>query len=149
MVANKKTKRNIIILCNDITNLLSDLNIEDKNNRKKADKIIKKSNECKDLIDVHKNKTYKLSGYNKYIKDCFDIKKGDKSSGLLNENEILKIIENNPEKNSITIFGGIWQTLDKDVKNKYNIDKLEEKKKTSNRGRTHKEKKDNKIKINE
>lgn len=141
MVANKRTRKNVINLCDDVINLLSDLNIEDKNNKKKVDKIIKEANICKELFDETNNKTHNSTGYNRFIKDCYNIKKGNESSGLLGKNiekEILNNIENNKDKHIFTIFGNTWKTLDKNIKNKYNIDKD---KKVSKRGRPHKDKK--------
>ena len=141
MVANKKTRKTVTTLCDDVINLLTNLNIDNKNEKKKIDKIIKKANDCKELIDGTKDKKHSTTGYNKFIKDCYNVKKGEKTSGILGEDiekEILNNIENNKDKHIFTIFGNLWKTLDKNVKNKYNVDK---EKKVSKRGRPHKDKK--------
>lgn len=140
MVANKKTRKNVITLCDDVIKLLIDLKIDNKNTQKKVDKIINKANNCKEIIDGKNVKKHNITGYNKFIKDCYNIKKGDKTSGILNldnEKNIKNNIENNKDKHIFTVFGDIWKTLDENVKNKYNVDK-EKEKKSSKRGRPHK-----------
>lgn len=67
MVANKKTRKNITTLCDDVIKLLTDLKIDNKNTQKKVDKIINKANNCKDVIDVKDVKKHNITGYNKYI----------------------------------------------------------------------------------
>lgn len=126
MVANKRTRKEVITLCDDVIDLLTNINIENKDEKKKVEKIIKKANNSKDLIDNKKNiNKHNTTGYNKFIKDCYNIKKEEQTSGILTssiENEILNKINNNKVKHIFTVFGNAWKNLDKDIKNKYNFD---------------------------
>lgn len=83
MVANKKTRKNIESLCNDIIDLLTNLKIEDKKKKKQIDKIIIKSNYSKELINEKDIKKHNITGYNIFIKDCYNIKKKEKTTGIL------------------------------------------------------------------
>lgn len=126
MVANKRTRKEVITLCDEVIDLLTNLNIENKDEKKKVEKIIKKANNSKNLIDNKKNiNKHNTTGYNKFIKDCYNIKKEGQTSGILAssiENEILNKINNNKDKHIFTVFGNTWKNLDKDIKNKYNFD---------------------------
>lgn len=125
MVANKYTKKEVILFCDEISDLLLNLKINETNkqNLKKYEKLTKQSDKCKELINRTKpiKTDKKTSGYNNYIKDCFLIKKGDKTSGILSkniENEINTEINNN--NNYLSIFGNFWKNkIDDEIKNKY------------------------------
>lgn len=126
MVANKRTRKEVITLCDEIIDLLTNFNIENKDEKKKVENIIKKANNSKDLIDNKKNgNKHNITGYNNFIKDCYNIKKEEQTSGLLTssiEKEILNKIKNNKDEHIFTVFGNTWKNLDKDIKNKYNVD---------------------------
>lgn len=73
-----------------------------------------------------KNKKY-VTGYNRFIKDCYKIKKKDKSSGILSldiEKNIFNEIQNNNEnKHDFIIFSNFWKSLDKNIIDKYKYNK--------------------------
>lgn len=128
MVANKHTKKEVISFCGEISELLSSLKINetDKKNIKKYEKLQKQSEKCKKLINGTKNdkkdNNFK-SNYNIYIKDCFLIKNGETSFGILPkniENELFADIKKNNKNNYLSIFGDFWKNrLDEDIKNNY------------------------------
>jgi hypothetical protein len=127
MVANKYTKKEVILFCDEITSLLSTLKLNEKNKEdiKKYEKLQKQSEKCKNLIDRTKNNKNirKKSNYNNYIEDCFLIKKGEKTSGVLPkniENELFADIKKHDNNNYFSLFGKYWKTkINEDIKDKY------------------------------
>lgn len=140
MVANKHTKKEVISFCSEVSDLLSNLKINETNkeNIKKYEKLNKQSEKCKDLINRTKpvKGDKKKTNYNNYIKDCFLIKKGEKTSGILPKNiekEINTDINNNENNNYLSIFGNFWKNkIDDEIKNKYKNIKEENKSSSEN-----------------
>lgn len=127
MVANKYTRKEIILFCDEVTNILSELKINEKSkeNIKKYEKLNKQSEKCKKIIDgSKKDKSIRnRTNYNNYIEDCFLIKKGVKSSGILPkdvEKELKNDINNHDNKNFLSLFGNYWKNkINEEIKNKY------------------------------
>lgn len=72
-----------------------------------------------------KNSTHefkkKITGYNIYIKDCFSILRGDKTTGILKKKIERDIKENLKKKeNNLKLFATFWRFLNKESKNAYN-----------------------------
>lgn len=134
MVANKHTKKEVILFCGEVSDLLSNLKINETNkeNIKKYEKLYKQSEKCKNLINGTKTSKSdrKKSNYNNYIEDCFLIKKGEKTSGILPkeiEQQLFDDINKNNNNNYFSIFGNFWKNkIDEEIKNKYKNKKDQE-----------------------
>ena len=140
MVANKHTKKEVILFCDEISSLLSGLKINetDKKNIKKYDKLYKQSEKCKNLINGKNNlkSDKKKTNYKNYIEDCFLIKKGQKTSGILSkdiEDELFNDINKHNNSNYFSIFGKFWKNrINEDIKNKYKDIKDQDRKNVTN-----------------
>lgn len=141
MIINKKTKNDIILLFNESINLLNDLQIDDKKKEKNIMQILENINNCKNTINNIKPIKRKPSGYNNFISDCCKLKKGEKTSGILNktiEEILLDTLQKNEKERIFKSAGNFW---------KYELDKMDENAKNIYLGKKlnkHKSKKKNK-----
>lgn len=131
MVAIKHIKKETISFCSEVSDLLLKLKINETNeeNIKKYENLYKQSENCKNLIN-DKGSNKNNSNYNNYIRDCFLIKKGEKTSGILPkdiEEELSTDIKKHNGNNYFSLFANFWKNkINEDIKNKYKNKKDQE-----------------------
>lgn len=142
MPANKKTRKAIDNLCNEVIEFLSELEINDKNKNKTIDKIIIKAKNAKQNINKGTENKHQLNGYNRFLIDFNKIKNNEIPSDIINEKEkesIIKYINSNKDISLFKLVGKYWkEELNISIKTKYNLNDGNIEKKITKKGRHNK-----------